>query len=223
MKEAQLGNNIYFYSKNANPKKIAVFSHALSDNHESDLIKNISNSLRNNGIGMVAYDFSFTANKSLPSNTLLSEVGELKHTINKVKEKLCPEKIILIGKSLGGIVSLIYSSKNKIPEISSIFMIGFPFKLGFPPNFQLLREENPVLPNYALEYRKLFKSIKIPIFIIQGDRDDLGGIEECRNFFSNYSNCSFHEVVGANHGFISPENKNITYYDTCGKLIINNI
>lgn len=223
MDKIQLANDIYLYSKNTTPKKIVVFSHSLSDNHESDLIKSISTSLYNNGIGVVVYDFSFMKNKNQPSDNLLSEVDELGIVIAKAKEKLNPEEIILVGKSLGGIVSSVYYSRSIFSEISSIFIIGFPFKLGFPPKFKLLKEANPALPDYISEYEKLFGIITKPIFVIQGDRDDLGEIEECRKFFSKYTNCSLYVVNGANHGFVSPGDKNITYYDECSEFIFNKI
>ncbi|GEM_PF-2868967 len=214
---------IYLISKEASPKKIVIFSHGLSDNHESALISNVSKVLCDNGLGVVVYDFSFAKSKSQPSDELVQEVDDLKFVVSLVKTTINPSEIFLIGKSLGGIVSAMYSSITTDGSIKSITIVGFPFKLGFPPNFRLLKEENPILSDYKSEYAELFKKIGIPTLIIQGDQDDLGEIGECKNFLKSYMSCSLEVVEDATHGFVSRKDKGVTYYDRCAELIINKI
>ena len=223
MKEVQINNNIFLFSKREIAKTLIVFSHSLSDTHESDLSKEITKKLYDAGMAVVLYDFSFTKRGDEPSSDLSQEVDELSVVVSIVSEKIQPEKIILIGKSLGGVVSAMYCSKDVSNAILSLFIIGFPFKLGFPPNFQLLKDPNPILPDYVSQYDNLFRSIKTPIFVIQGDHDDLGEIDECKDFFSKYDNCSLDIVENSDHGFRSPNNENDTSYDKCAELILDKI
>lgn len=223
MEGSLISKNIYFSSNEPKPNIVAIFSHSLSNNHESNLIKEISKKLKDNNIGIISYDFSFAKNKTKPSVGLLEEVNELDFVVSTVKKKLQPKNIVLIGTSLGGIVSAIYCSKNAYAEIQSLFILGFPFKLGFPPNFQLLEEENPILPDYISEYKNLFELITIPTGIIQGDQDDLGGAKECEDFFKQYKKCTLNVIKGASHGFVSAQDKSATYYDECARLIIEKI
>ncbi len=216
-------SGIYLISQKTSPSKVVIMSHGLADNHEAALIDSISKTLYNCGVGVVVYDFSFTKNKSQPSDGISKEVADLQHVISTVKSIINPSEVSLAGKSLGGIVSAIYCSSSTGQDVRNLIIVGFPFKLGFPPNFMLLKEENPILPDYKSEYKNLFQKIKTPTLIIQGDQDDLGEIEECKDFLKNYANCSLEVVGGATHGFVSRKDKNVTYYDKCAGLITNKI
>lgn len=223
MKEKLIEKNIHLFSNKKNAKILAVFSHSLSDNHKSDFAEKITEKLYTADISVALYDFSFTRNKTKPSIDLNQEVNDLSTTVSLVDRRIKPKKIILIGKSLGGVVSAIYCSKNILPAISSVFIISFPFKLGFPPDFKLLKKEDPILPDYINQYKNLFKSIKIPTFVVQGDSDDLGEVNECKKFFSKYNNCTLNVIKDSNHSLVSPKNKDITHYDECAELILNKI
>lgn len=218
-----IGKNIHFYSKDAKPKVMAVFSHSLSGSRQSNIILEVSKKLQENNIAVALYDFSFKEINAQPSQNLLQEVKDLSIVISEITLAVQPQKIVLVGNSLGGIVNAVYVSKNKNKVIDQLFILGFPFKIGFPPNFQLLKEQNPVLPDYKSEYRNLFKLIDMPVTIIQGDRDDLGEVEECKDFFKEFKNCNLYIVKDANHGFVSPENKEVIHYYDCAKLIIDKI
>ena len=223
MKEVLIGNNIFLFLKKKTANTLVVFSHSLSDTHESDLAKKITQKLYNAGIAVALYDFSFTKKGGKPSGDLSREVNELDFVVSTVSKKIQPEKIVLIGKSLGGVVNAIYCSKNVSATILSVFIIGFPFKLGFPPRLELLKDQDPILPDYVSQYDNLFKSIKTQVFVIQGDSDDLGEIDECKDFFIKHNNCTLNIVENSTHGFTSPDNKNITHYDKCAELILDKI
>jgi len=223
MNKKLLDNQIYLFSKDDNPKNIVIFSHSLSKNYESSFSQCILKNLYNNNIGIVVFNFSFFKNHTSPSVNLIDEVAQLDSVISLVKKKFKPDKISLVGISFGAIISTLCCPGTKHKEISSIFIIGFPFKLGFPPNINLLQDDNPIFSNYFSEYKRLFELVDRRVFVIQGDHDDLGDIKECINFFNQYNNCTFFEIKGANHGFVSYNNSNINYFDDCSKYILNKL
>lgn len=223
MNKKLLSNEIYLFSKNDNPKDIVIFSHSLSKNYESDLSQSILESLYKKDIGIVVFNFYFFKNNTNPSANLIDEITQLNLIISLVKDRLRPNKISLVGISLGGVIntSCCLGIKNK--EISSIFIVGFPFKLGFPPKINLLKDSNPVIPNYFLEYKQLFKLVNRRVFVIQGDRDDLCDVSECIKFFNKYDNCAVFKVKGANHGFISHNDSGINYFNDCSEFILSKL
>lgn len=223
MNKKLLGNEIYLFSKDDNPKDIVIFSHSLSQNYESDFFQSILKSLYKNNIGIIVFSFSFLKNNTNPSANLIDEVAQLDLVISLVKDNFSPDKISLVGISLGAIINTLCCLGTKHKEISSIFIIGFPFKLGFPPDINLLQDNNPVLSDYFLEYKQLFKLVNRRVFVIQGDHDDLGDIKECVGFFNQYNNCTVFEIKGANHGFISYKDSGINYFNECSKFILSKL
>lgn len=223
MNKKLLGNGIYLFSKDGSPRDIVIFSHSLSKNYESDFSQSILESLYKKNIGVVAFNFNFFENHTNPSINLMNEVVQLDLVISLVKDKFKPDRISLVGVSLGAIISTLSCLGAKNKEISSIFIIGFPFKLGFPPNINLLQDSNPVIPDYFLEYEKLFKLVNRKVFVVQGDKDDLGDVNECVDFFNQYDNCTVFKVEGANHGFVSYKDSDINYFNDCSKFILSKL
>lgn len=223
MNKKLLYNEIYLFSKDDNPKDIVIFSHSLSNNYESSFSQYILKSLYDNSIGIIVFNYSFFRNHTNPSSNLIDEVAQLDSVISLVENSLRPDKISLVGISLGGIISTLCCLGTKHKEIFSIFIIGFPFKLGFPPNINLLQDDNLVLSDYFLEYKQLFELVNRRVFIVQGGHDDLGDVKECVDFFNQYNNCTVFEIKGANHGFVSYKNSSINYFNDCSKLILNEL
>lgn len=223
MNKKLLFNETYLISKNDNPKNIVIFSHSLSQNYESDFSQHIIKSLYENDIAIVVFNYSFFKNHANLSVNLINEVSQLGSVVSLVKKIFKPKKINLIGISLGATINILFCSKSNHKEISSIFVISFPFKLGFPPNIKLLQDNNPIFSDYFLEYRQIFKLVNKKIFVIQGDQDDLGSIKECLNFFKGYNNCTVFKVKGANHSFISHIRSNLNYFNDCSKIILSKL
>ncbi len=223
MNKKLLFNETYLFSKNDNPKNIVIFSHSLNQNYESDFSQHIIKSLYENDIAIVVFNYSFFKNHANLSVNLTNEISQLDSVVSFVKKIFKPEKINLIGISLGAIINILYCSKSNHKEISTVFIISFPFKLGFPPNIKLLKDNNPIFSDYFLEYKQIFELLNKKIFVIQGDQDDLGNIRECFNFFKQYNNCTLFKVKGANHSFISYKNSSINYFNECSKFILNKL
>ncbi len=132
--------------------------------------------------------------------------------------------IILIGKSLGGIISMMACNDGLFSaKVSRIFVCGFPIKLGFPPQIHILREKNPVLPDYNKAYDHFFAATNCTIHIIQGDCDDLYDMDVCQTLCNAHDNVHLNIVKGANHGFSSCAYPQKNFYKECVSYIVNNI
>ena len=203
---------------------VAIISHGLSDNSSSSFIRTMAKKIRDlSGVIPITHDFSFARKKLTPSSNLYIEVEDLKAVIDESIKKYAPDSIFLIGKSLGGLVSLAYRRKYAQEPITAVFILGFPFKLGYPPRLNLLSESNPVLPDYFSEYRDLLRELKVPIFIVQGDGDDLGDVQECKELCGEFSNCSMEVIDNASHGFTDVYSINKTFYEECSNLVADDI
>lgn len=219
----EINSQTTLYSAIESPKVIIIFSHGSNGDRNTDFMKTVSEGIvkTKNDIGVLTYDFNF-ANRSEPSADLSDEIASLKDQIGWVEKNFPKVNIFLVGKSLGGVVSLKYQADVKNQSVKGIFMLGMPFKLGFPPNLNLLKEPNPVLSNYIAEYASLFKEIMLPVYIIQGDKDDLCDVKELNQFVNAYPNIKLVIVTGATHSFLSPD-QSANYFDQCVLDIVNNI
>lgn len=218
----EIAENIFLFSKRG-VNKVVVYSHGLTDGFDSDFANSVISDLYNQGLSVFAYNFDFFK-KNEPSQDLQKEIKQLREVLEEISKRYLFDEVILIGKSLGGVVSLMACVDELFPvRVSQVFVLGFPIRLGFPPQIGLLNEKKPTLPDYAKEYKNLLSSVEGSIHIIQGDCDDLCDVDVCRQICKKYKNFNLHIVRNANHGFSSCIDSEKKYYEECSNYVVDNI
>jgi len=115
----------------------------------------------------------------------------------------------IIGKSWGGVLGLCIADYYDQP-VKGIIILGFPFLLGYPPQISLLKDRNPTLPDYKKEFRSVLNNLEkkqIPIYILQGDKDDLGPIYNLIKIADKFRNINVIPFAGSSHSFEVEEKK----------------
>ena len=185
-------------------KTINLFVHGSSEGFNSELIQFLYKELKKVGKDCYGFDFEYIKNKAKPSDNNVEEIKELRKIISAF-EKKGYQQINLIGKSMGGIISL-HKDIISDPKINKIIILGFPVKLGYPIDLKLLARK-PFIPklNYRNEYIKHLNKINhlsSKIAIVQGLKDLLGSKEDIDNINSDLKNkLHIKYLDNAMHGF----------------------
>lgn len=202
------------------PQEVLILSHGSSGGPQNSLISYLAATLpiKAPELMIVTPLFSFFVNGGKPSNNLSKESDEIKLTYDDIRSKYPKATITLAGKSIGGIASLVFD--KRFPNIvKKIFVLGWPMKIGYPINLELLTNDDLKMPDYLTQYRDLLNSINAKVTFIQGDQDDLADISECKAIIEQ-TNQILDVVSGANHSFESPNIKDKNYFSECGEIIL---
>ena len=150
---------------------------------------NLARILERKGCIVLRFDFSCAGDSegNTEDSSIFHMADDLENAVNLLKKYT--NDVSIIGHSLGGIVSVIYASKNKIeklilwatplhmkkPELKNkkfFFWKGFKIKLRF------LLERNKI------DFNKLALKINVPLLIINGEKDEFCDLK-CSEKFIN--------------------------------------
>jgi len=167
---------------------INILVHGNSEGFNSEFMQYIDNHLKAFKKNCFGFDFDYITKNTEPS---LAQKRELKQLIGIIKglKQSGYKEINIIGKSLGGVICLNEEIVKDL-SIKSIFILGFPLILGFPPDLSILKTK-PIVPNINAEdqYTKLFNKIGNnidKIKIIQGTQDLSCPVESLNKMFNRF-------------------------------------
>jgi esterase/lipase len=175
-------------------KPIIIICHGYNVNKDSFLYKDISKSLNENGFSTFRFDFSgYGESEGKREDATISKgLDDLKAVIDYIYNKNF-KKIILLGHSLGGTISILESVENeKITALISLSSVTYPKKMKtdkFPKEivdkvikygkfvFVKGREKYILTKEFFDDLEKYdilasVKKIKKPILIIHGKNDE---------------------------------------------------
>ena len=118
------------------------------------------------------------------TSSIETRAEQLKKNISNIGNN---KEIIILSKSAGGRFASYIADELNIKHLISI---SYPF-------------QNPDEQKNSTRYKHL-ENLKTPMLIIQGDRDEYGGIEECQNYILSPKIELF--FVDADHDFIVNKN-----------------
>lgn len=196
------------YTPDGPPAGVCVYLHSLTQGPDSPFAEFIIQGLLKLSFQIVTMEFSFLVRGVSPSPSLEQEIKELNHVLRLVEQELHPNKLWLVGKSLGGVIALAQqASANQ--AVDGISILGLPAALGFPPRLDLLKGGEEESFNEIEEYQDLFRQIKIPVRVIQGTDDDLGPVSTCEKIFDGMDNVAL-DITQGDHSFQSGQTSYVT-------------
>ncbi|MFC1670352.1 alpha/beta hydrolase family protein [Spirochaetota bacterium] len=169
-----------------------IFSHGLFSTKDGYKITRLAESIVDAGYILLTFDFSFSGESEghISDISILQEVEDLKCAV-KFFQNYGITDLHLMGSSMGGVVTLLYTSAN-IENLKSVIAIATPVDLRKTIFRNIEVEQIDVLQDDALvmlhnipvknkffkEIRKIdmtgaVKKIYIPVLIIHGENDEV--------------------------------------------------
>lgn len=218
------GKNIYGFSyvpETDGKVPLVILSHELCGTHKN--MEHFAEALAGNGYAAYIFDFcgGSTSSKSDGLTTKLSvmtEVSDLEAILKAAKtwDFVDTDKIVLLGGSMGGVVTAITASRH-IDEIAGtvLFYPAFVLKDNLKsqfsskseiPNTFIFRKWIEVGRNFAEDiwdydlYSELGKNTK-PVLILHGDADTCVPMQYSEKAAEIYPYSEYYVIPGGEHGF----------------------
>ena len=205
---------------------LVIFSHELGNNHEAGV--RYAERLAENGYAAYVFDFcggsvSGKANRSDGSNyemSVMTEASDLEAVLQTVKtwDYVDPGKIILLGGSQGGLVTIVagaehqdeiagmilmypalsakddhgvnrYAGKESVPSVVSLF--GGWMQVG----------SNYITDIWDVDFYELLADYQGKVLLMHGDRDGTVPLSYSEKAAEILPDCEFHVIKGGGHEF----------------------
>jgi len=168
------------------PICVMTFAHGAGAGMDHPFMVDMANTLAESGIATLRFNFPFKENKKGRPDSPAVAQKTIDAAVQKASE-LCPElPVFLSGKSFGGRMSSQYLSTHPSQEIKGIVFFGFPLHPSGKP---------------STERAEHLKQVKVPMWFLQGTRDELGTFELVKQVTAPLKHATVVEIVGANHAF----------------------
>ncbi|WP_232842835.1 alpha/beta fold hydrolase [Psychrosphaera ytuae] len=153
-----------------NPNALVVLAHGAGAGNQHEFIKTVAMLLAENGFTVSALNFpymesAYELDKKRPPNKAPQLLQALQDEVEWISKAISPSlDIFIVGKSMGGRMATLLAS-SKTPDfntkIKGVVALGYPFH---PPG----KKEK------LAERIEHFSALKVPMLIIQGERDTFG-------------------------------------------------
>lgn len=214
---------VVHHPRTADLSKAVILCHGMESNKESEKIVALSQALAERGVAALRFDFSYAGESTgrFEELTYSGEVEDLKAAFNFMSQ-LGAKKIALFGSSMGGTVSLLFSTEHKTPaalvtlaaplhperiterllsreEVKRWRLVGYLMYHGRRLNSSLLDDLGKI--NVTEAARK----IRCPLLVIHGDRDETVPVEEAYELYGLIPNLKRLCILqGGDHRFSNP-------------------
>ena len=227
------------YSPETETNKVAIFCHGYGSTKESSKVLPVAENITKEGIAMFAFDLTDLGESEtkFEDSTITQYIDDLRCAID-----LFPDKIIaVIANSLGGIVSLQQTAKDK--RIKALVLQSpvsiFPHKKTgdySEENIKQWKEKGFIMTkrgrfgfqkiNYSfyedgLRYGdySVYDNIKVPVLVIHGTADQSIDIARSKELIKHLENNRFIILEGADHRYTNPDHFNKVIEETSKFLI----
>lgn len=147
-----------------------VLAHGAGAPMDSNFMNRFAEAAAEHGIAVARFEFGYMAKrretgKKSPPPRADKLIGEYQKAVQLVLDDI-EGPILIAGKSMGGRVAAMLAGSESLPQrVLGVVCLGYPFHTTAKPD----------LADWRLE--PLQKSLR-PIFIAQGDRDQMGNQSE---------------------------------------------
>ena len=167
-------------------KCIMVLAHGAGAGMNHSFMVTLAQSLAEEGIATLRFNFPFTENKKGRPDTPAVAHQTIEAAMLKA-QKLFPKlPLFLAGKSFGGRMTSQYMAANPNDSVKGIIFYGFPLH---PPG------------KPSIERAEHLKDVKSPMLFLQGSRDEFATWKLITKVCSSLPLAELIKIEGANHGF----------------------
>lgn len=204
---------------------LVIISHGFDGTKEDKKAVETARALREEGIAVLRFDFEGCGDSEgkFKEMTITKEVDDLNSAFKAIRKQadLSPDKIGLIGSSLGTVVSALFVQKFEVPVKAMVFWSqGFNqrdlFKLWHEPkDLEQVKEKGFVIQgskkigldyieeNREKDYSSVLSEISVPILLIQGEQDEDVPPKFSKQLAESYNNVWL-ELLPAEHQLENP-------------------
>src|SRR5688572_2048586 len=167
-------------------KCIMVLAHGAGAGMQHSFMVTLAQSLGEEGIATLRFNFPFTENKKGRPDTPAVAHQTIEAAILKA-QKLFPKlRLFVAGKSFGGRMTSQYMAANPNDAVKGIIFYGFPLHAPGKP---------------SIERGDHLKDVNSPMLFLQGSRDEFATWELITKVCSSLPLVELIKIEGANHGF----------------------
>ena len=167
-------------------KCIMTLAHGAGAGMHHSFMVSLVQSLAEEGIATLRFNFPFTENKKGRPDTPAVAHQTIEAAILKA-QKLFPKlPLFVAGKSFGGRMTSQCLAANPNDAVSGIIFYGFPLHAPGKP---------------SIERAEHLKDVRSPMLFLQGSRDEFATWKLIEKVTSSLSLAELVKIEGANHGF----------------------
>ncbi|HYK76870.1 MAG TPA: alpha/beta fold hydrolase [Daejeonella sp.] len=164
-------------------KPLIIISYGDSGNMSGVLFQ--ARALFEAGYNVVTYDYrGFGKSSDFNMNKDQLYYNEFKQDLSAVirysKHAYHPQKIYLFGLSMGSMISMLVSEKEKVDGLILDSFVTNPFAIK--DRVEKMKNRQLVLPKGAAEFSKKSKQSKLPILIFQGAEDLFTTVKDAEEY-----------------------------------------
>ncbi|MCL1126031.1 dienelactone hydrolase family protein [Shewanella surugensis] len=165
---------------------LVIFAHGAGANMHSEFMEQLAQGVGANDVQVVRFNFPYMrANvldgKRRPPDRAVKIILDFNQQIKLLKNKFCPKKVILMGKSMGGRMSAIVAADT---SVDGVICLGYPF---IP-----LKGGDPRLAPIV--------ECAAPLLVVQGERDKFGN-KGAVNTWPEMEKVNVHWLTDGDHSF----------------------
>ena len=167
-------------------KCILVLAHGACAGMDHPFMVTLANSLAENGIATLRFNFPFKENKKGRPDVPAVAQKTIEAAIEKAHQLSPTLPVFAAGKSFGGRMSSQYLSTHPDAAVKGIIFYGFPLHAPGKP---------------STDRADHLKNIKVPMLFLQGTKDALATWDLIESVGSSLSKAKLVKIEGANHSF----------------------
>ncbi len=183
-----------------NSKAAVLFSHNSSGSKDESIIVELQNYLLKLGLTTFRYNFHYVRRIPVDQAAFEDVLLDIDTAYTYLMSKVSVPNIFLIGKSLGGVVSMEYMIRSGVR--CPVIVLGF---------------YEPSVTKYITEAR--LKDLKSPLLVLHGENDQYTKMEQVRTILGrNRLNYKLYGIKNASHSLSSVDLSVRTNEDIMGEV-----
>ena len=180
-------------------KCIMTLAHGAGAGMHHSFMVSLAQSLAEEGIATLRFNFPFTENKKGRPDTPAVAHQTIEAAILKA-QKLFPRlPLFVAGKSFGGRMTSQYMATHLNNKVKGIIFYGFPLHAPGKP---------------SIERAEHLKDVRSPMLFLQGSKDEFATWKLIESVTSSLPLAELIKIEGANHGFKAGKQDNIKLLST---------